>query len=41
MFSSAISVGEVAEWIVIVGAMTLFTINGARRIRAQRRGRKR
>jgi hypothetical protein len=38
--TAAITVGEVVEWVVIVGMTTLFTINRVRRFKALRRARR-
>jgi hypothetical protein len=37
---AALSIGEIAEWILIVGFTTLFVINRVRRFRALRRRRR-
>ncbi len=37
MAAVAISVGEVAEWVLIIGFTTLFVINRVRRFKALRR----
>jgi len=40
MVDATITIGEVVEWVVIVGAMTLFTVNRVRRLKALRRERR-
>jgi hypothetical protein len=40
MVAAGISVGEVAEWILVVGFTTLFVINRVRHFKAIRRRRR-